>query len=100
MNFQKMTEMLKKNQREMEKKLSDFEQKQFDFDYKNGAIKIFILGNLKIKKIEINKTLIDPDDKIMLEEMLVEAVNEATTKIESERNNIAEQSMPKIPGLF
>ncbi|WP_033159910.1 YbaB/EbfC family nucleoid-associated protein [Mycoplasmoides alvi] len=100
MNFQKMAEMIKKNQREMEKKLDEFDKTEFDFDYKNGSVKIKIMGNLNIIKIDINNTLIDPEDKLMLQEMIAEAINEAILKITTKRDEIAENSMPKMPGLF
>ncbi|WP_027123811.1 YbaB/EbfC family nucleoid-associated protein [Mycoplasmoides pirum] len=100
MNFQKMAEMIKKNQKEMEKKLTEFNNKEFSFEYKNKAIQIKILGDLKIKKIEIDKTLIDPEDKTMLEDMVAEAINEAIEEIEKQKDNIAQESMPKMPGFF
>lgn len=100
MNLQKMAEMMKKAQREVEKKLSEFEEKTYDFDYKNGAVIVLIKGNLKIEKITINPTLIDPEDKTMLEEMIVEAVNNAVSEIEKQRDALASSSMPSMPGIF
>lgn len=100
MQFQKMVEMLKKNQREMDKKLSEFDQKVFDYNYKNDSVKITIKGDLTITKIDINKTLIDPEDKTMMEEMIAEAINEAIADIEKKRDEVASESMPKMPGIF
>ncbi len=100
MNFQKMAEMIKKNQREMERKMAEFDAKEFNFGYRNDAVRIAIMGDLTVKKIEIDKTLVDPDDKTMLEEMVAEAINEAIRKVESDRDAIAQQAMPKMPGLF
>lgn len=100
MNFQKMAEMIKKNQREMEKKLNEFDKTEFTFNYKNDSIVTTMLGDLTILKIDINKTLVDPEDKTMLQEMVAEAINEAIKEVETKRNDIAEASMPKMPGLF
>jgi DNA-binding YbaB/EbfC family protein len=89
-----------KAQREIQKKLEEFEQKIFEFDYKNGSIVIQMSGNYKIHKITINPVLIDPEDKITLEEMIEEAINSSIVAITEDRDNIQQSAMPKTPGLF
>ncbi|MCF0218050.1 MAG: YbaB/EbfC family nucleoid-associated protein [Malacoplasma sp.] len=97
-NMQKMLRDAKALQDKLDKKLKEFESEEFQFDYKN-TIKIRILGSCQILKIEIDKQLIDPDDKSMLEEMVVEAINEAYTAINNEKEEITNQYMPNIPNF-
>jgi DNA-binding YbaB/EbfC family protein len=101
MNMQAMLAQARKMQQELEKKLDEFYQKEFEIDYKNKAIVVHIYGNGQIKDIQINSTLIDPQDPITLQEMIVEAVNEATKAMKDKVDQI-QSSMASggFGGLF
>lgn len=96
MNIQKMMAEAKKLQANMEKKLKEFDQKEFEFSYKN-YVTVKLMGDLKIIKIDIDQQLIDPDDKLTLEEMVAEAVNEAVEKVSKEKDKITNISIPGLP---
>ena len=87
---------LQKMQKDLMKKIEEFGDKEFDYDYMNGSVVVKITGNLKILSLNINETLIDPTDKITLQEMIAEAINEAIEAV----NNARQDLMPSIPGLF
>ena len=87
---------LQRMQKELMKKMEEFGDKEFDYDYMNGSVVVKITGNLKILSLNINETLIDPTDKITLQEMIAEAINEAIEAV----NNARQDLMPSIPGLF
>ncbi len=87
---------LQKMQKDLMKKMEEFGEKEFDYDYMNGSVVVKITGNLKILSLNINETLIDPTDKITLQEMIAEAINEAIEAV----NNARQDLMPSIPGLF
>lgn len=87
MDMKRMMQQAKALQKQMDEKLAKFESTKFEYDYKN-LIKTIIYGNLKIEKIEINDALIDKDDKATLQEMIAEAITEATQDLLEERNNI------------
>ena len=93
-----MLAQAKKVQKELEKKLDDLYQKEFEIDYKNKAIVVHIYGNGQIKNLQINSTLIDPNDPITLQEMIVEAVNEATKAMKDKADQI--QNAMASNGLF
>lgn len=93
MNMKKLMQQVKQMQSGYQKKISEFEDQEFEFDYKKSII-IKIKGNLQILDINIDKTLIDPDDKIMLQEMIAEAINEAISSIEEEKQKITESISP------
>lgn len=98
MNMQAMLAQAKKVQKELEKKLDELYQKEFEIDYKNKAIVVHIYGNGQIKNLQINSTLIDPNDPITLQEMIVEAVNEATKAMKDKADQI--QNAMASNGLF
>ena len=87
---------LQKMQKDLMKKMEEFGEKEFDYDYMNGSVVVKITGNLKILSLNINETVIDPTDKITLQEMIAEAINEAIEAV----NNARQDLMPSIPGLF
>ena len=87
---------LQKMQKDLMKKMEEFGEKEFDYDYMNGSVVVKITGNLKILSLNINETLIDPTDKITLQEMIAEAINEAIEAV----NNARQDLMPSIRGLF
>jgi DNA-binding YbaB/EbfC family protein len=67
-----------------------------------GMVSAVVNGKNQIVSLTIRKDVVDPDDVEMLQDLVVAAVNEALTKVQSE---LAEQ-MGKItgglsiPGLF
>lgn len=93
MNMQKMLQKAKAMQQKLEKEIKQFESEEFEFVYQK-SITIRIKGNLEIIKMDINKDLIDPEDKTMLEEMISEAINEAISAINEEKEKITQGAMP------
>ncbi|WP_412032019.1 YbaB/EbfC family nucleoid-associated protein [Malacoplasma muris] len=96
MNMQKILAEAKKMQASLDKKIAEFDSKEFEYNYKN-YISIKIKGNLEIISISIDNQLVDPEDKNILEEMVAEAVNEAVSKTSAEKNKVTQIAMPKMP---
>jgi len=102
MNFQanQMMAKLNKAQKEYEKQIKEFEDCEADFAYQNNAIVVTITGKMEIKKIKIDKTLIDPEDAITLEEMIAEAVNNAINEVNKERARIEDETMGPFKSIM
>jgi DNA-binding YbaB/EbfC family protein len=88
MNINQLMQQAQKAQRDIEKKMSEFESKQFEFNYKNDAVIVRINGACKITDLKINNALIDPEDPQMLTEMISEAINSAVSAIIKDREEI------------
>lgn len=80
----------------MQKKLDEFSKKEFEYDYSNGSVIVKLTGDLKIISLTINKTLIDPEDPITLQEMVAEAINSAIALVNEQKEEIA----PSGSGMF
>lgn len=93
MNINNLMQQAQKMQKEYQKKLAEFEKKVFEYDYQNGAVVIKIGGDLNIKSLVINDTLIDPDDKITLQEMITEAINNAIVLVNDQKEELAPSGM-------
>lgn len=92
MNFNNLMQQAKM----MQKKLDEFNKKEFEYDYSNGSVIVKLTGDLKIISLTINKTLIDPEDPITLQEMVAEAINSATALVNEQKEEIA----PSGSGMF
>lgn len=89
-------------QKQITKKQKEVEAKEFVVSSNGGAIVVTIMGDKKVKNIEIDEDLIDVSNKEMLQEMLTIAMNEAISKVEDEMSkamNGATGGM-NIPGMF
>ena len=99
MNMQALMQQAQKMQREMEKAQKDLEAKEFEIISAGGGIKITITGAKVVKNIEIDEDIIDPEEKEMLQDMIVVAINEAISKVASEEQKIVakQQNSMRFP---
>ncbi len=67
---------------------------------KGGAVTVVVKGNKTIKSISVDKDAFDPDNKEMVEEMIVLAINEAIETITKEEAEINERITGRTGGLF
>ncbi len=99
MNMNALMQQAQKMQREMEKAQKELEEKEFEILSAGGGIKVVINGAKTIKSIDIDKEIIDPEDKEMLQDMLVVAVNEAIAHVINEEQKILakQQANMRLP---
>ena len=92
MNMNALMQQAQKMQKEMEKAQKNLEAKEFEVVSAGGGIKVVITGAKEIKSIDIDKEIIDPEDKDMLQDMIVVAINDAISLIiEEEQKLVARQ---------
>ena len=88
MNMQALMQQAQKMQRELEKAQKDLQAKDFEIVSAGGGIKVIITGGKVVKSIEIDEDIIDPEEKEMLQDMIVVAINEAITLVNKEEQKI------------
>lgn len=96
MNMQQMLMQAQKMQRELKKKLEALGNEEFEVS-KSGAVKVVVLGNKKIKSVTIDEGALE--DKEMVEELIVMAINEALETI-SEKEAAINESVTGRAGGF
>ena len=72
-----MMKQIQKMQAEMERVQNELGNKTIDSESGGGIVKVVANGKKEIVKIEIGQEVINPDDKEMLEDLVVAAVNKA-----------------------
>jgi DNA-binding YbaB/EbfC family protein len=68
-----------------------------------GLVKVFVNGERKVLKIQMDDSLLNPQDKEMLTDLIVAATNKAMEaieqKIKTEMKAATEGMIPSIPGM-
>lgn len=97
MNMQAMLRQAQQMQKDMLKAKDEIDKTEFTGE--SSFVKVTLMGNKTVKKVEIDAESLDKDDVEALEDMLVVAINDAQKKIDAE----TEKKMGRfgnIPGLF
>jgi len=98
MNIQAMMKQAQQLQNKMlnEKKAIDSKV----FTGKSSLVTITMTGDKKMTGVDINLDEISSDDKEMLEDMIMLAVNDAITQIDKETEEKMGKYTQGLPGLF
>ena len=99
MNMQQMLSQAQKMQRELQKAMNELKEKEFVIN-KNGMVVVTVTGNKEVKSIDIDNDAMDVDNKDMVQESIVLALNEAFAKIDAEAEAINERITGRAGGLF
>ena len=94
--LQKMMKQAQKMQNDMGAAQGELEAKEYT-NTTGGAVTIKMLGSKEILSIDINKDIIDPDDKDMLEDMIKSCINTLHTDINKETESVMGQYTKGLP---
>ncbi|HLR22053.1 MAG TPA: YbaB/EbfC family nucleoid-associated protein [Tissierellaceae bacterium] len=89
-----MMKQMQKMQKKMEKMQSDLEEREVKASAGGGAITATVNGKKEVLDIEIDESVVDPEDVDMLQDLVMAAINEALRKAEDMVNS----EMQKITG--
>ena len=101
-NMQAMLRQAQKMQEDRATLQADLDAREYDVSAGGGMVKVRINGKKEILSIDIKPDIVDPDDIETLSDILVAAVNQAITQVETTNAD----EMGKItggmnmPGLF
>lgn len=99
MNIAAMMQQAQKMQKEVMKVKDEIENKTFQ--HSNSLVDVEISGKKEILKINIKDSFeFNKEDKEMLEDMIMLALNEAFKKVDEELNSKMGKFAPGLNGLF
>ncbi len=83
MNIQKMMKQAQEMQNKMMQAQSALEALEVEGSAGSGAVTVVITGKKQLKKINIDASLLNADDKETLEDLIVIAINGAGDKVDA-----------------
>ena len=83
MNIQKMMKQAQQLQSKLGEVQTDMEAREFEGQSASGAVKVILTGKGHMVRIALDTTLITPDDKDMLEDLIVVAHRDAKDKADA-----------------
>lgn len=97
MNMQALMQQAQKMQRDITKKKDELNKKSFTGS--SELVDVVFTGDKKVVSVKI-KTDIGNDDKEIIEDMLVIAINDAMSKIDKETESVLGAYGSQLGGLF
>lgn len=102
MNIGKMMQQAKKMQENMQKMQAEMEEMEMIGEAGGGMVKVTMTGAHQVRRVEIDQSLWDEQDKELIEDLVAAAVNSANQSVESrtkERQQEMMAGMPLPPGF-
>ena len=93
-NLGNMMKQAQQFQARMQEMQAQLEQVEMTGQSGGGTVKVVMSGKNDVKKISIDKALVDPEEVEVLEDLLLAAFNDAKQKVETH----AASEMQKITG--
>ena len=82
MDINKLMQQAQAMQKQLEEANKQINEKEFEGSASNGLVKVVINGENRIQSIDINKDILNADDKEMIKDLIMIAVNDAIDKAE------------------
>ncbi len=83
MNIQKMLKQAQEMQAKLGSMQAEMEAREFEGTAGGGAVKITLTGKGKLTKIALEPSLLNPEEKDMLEDLIMLAHNDAKDKADA-----------------
>lgn len=102
MDLNKLMKQAQEMQGKVQEMQSEFENKEYEGKSGGGLVKIVVNGKSALKSLDIDKSAINPDEKEILEDLIIAAFNDAKKKAEEaggEAMNSAFGGMNLPPGF-
>lgn len=85
-NMQAMMRQAQKIQQDAMRAKEELENSSFEGSAGGGMVKVTLNGKYDLESLNIDPSVVDPDDLEMLEDLIVAAFNDAKGKVDDEKN--------------
>ena len=87
MDINKLMQQAQAMQKQMENVSKEISDMEFEGEASNGLVKVVVNGDYKLLSVDINKDILNPDDKEMIEDLIVIATNDAIEKVNQKKQD-------------
>lgn len=84
MNIQKMMKQAQEMQNKLQQVQEELEQKEYEGSSGGGMVTVTLSGKGALKKLQIDDSLMEKDEKDVLEDLIIAAHNDAKTKADED----------------
>ncbi len=81
-NMQGMMKKMQKMQKEMMQAQEELNVKEFEGTAGGGMVKVTVNGQREVLGVNLDPSVVDPEDVEMLQDLVVVAINDALKKVE------------------
>ncbi len=90
MNMQQMMIQAQKMQRELKKAMDELAKQEFKVT-KGGAVTVIMMGDGSLKSVSIDEDAFEKENKEMVEELIVMAIQELSEQVDEAKEEINER---------
>ncbi len=83
MDINKLMQQAQAMQKQIENESERINQMEFEGSASNGLVKVTVSGENKVLSVSVDPEILNPDDKEMIEDLIMIAVNDAIEKAET-----------------
>ena len=83
MNIQKMMKQAQQMQQKIGDMQTELEAREFEGKSGGDMVKVVISGKGKMLRLDVSKSIVDPEDKEVMEDLIIAAFNDAKDKADA-----------------
>lgn len=87
MNIQKMMKQAQQMQQKLADMQGELEQREVEGRAGGDMVKVTVTGKGRMVRLDVSKTLIDPEEKEVMEDLIIAAFNDAKDKADAMFND-------------
>ena len=87
MNIQGLMKQAQMMQKKMQEEQAKLAEEEVEGTSGGGMVKVTLNGKFTMTKITIDKSIIDPEDSEVLEDLIMAAYNDAKDKVDAKMND-------------
>jgi hypothetical protein len=100
MNMQAMMKQMQKMQTKMMSAKEEMERSEYPGEAASGKVKLVLTGKGELRSVSIDRSVVDPEDVELLEDLIVTAFKNAKEKADQASAAMMDGiRMPGIPGF-
>lgn len=102
MDIAALMKQANKMQKELKAKEQELQEKTYEANVNGGVVSVVVTGRNQVESIHIDESLLEKDNREILEDMVLMAMNQALAKMVDDKEATMQELTAgvKMPGIF